>query len=234
VLEEDGRLDVGLARGEHVRVQERLPQPDQRVGQGARVDEDDQAELLDVAVQEFLDEGHHHGLHPAARVGQHAQGQGRLVVKQPAQAGGLRDDHIDVAAGARSVQLAGRAFGLPARDGRLQGPLGQQPQRPAEQFLAAADPAEQRHPRYAKLVGQALHVQPPALKDPPGRDRHDAGRAVPGPLSAPGPHDGPRLGRCVKHPVEHTVHDNSAGLLGRVSGCYIAGKCYIADLEARK
>src|SRR5580700_7762899 len=223
MLEEAGGFDVGLARGQDVRVQERLPQPDKRVGQGARVDEGDQAELLDVAVQEVLDEGHDPGLHPAARVGQHPQGQRRLVVEQPSQARGLGHDRVDVAAGTRGVQLAGRAFGLPARRGGLQGALGQQPQRLAEQFLAAADPAEQRHPRHAQLIGQALHVQAPALIDPPGRYGHDAFPGGPGPLAAPGPHDAPRLGRCLQHAVEHTVNDNSCGRFEGVTGNPLPG-----------
>ncbi|HEY6309288.1 MAG TPA: hypothetical protein VIY52_00560, partial [Streptosporangiaceae bacterium] len=222
MLEEAGGFDVGLARGQDVGVQERLPQPDQRVGQGPRVDEGDQAELLDVAVQEVLDEGHDPGLHPAARVGQHPQGQGRLVVEQPSQARGLGYDRVDVAPGARGVQLAGRAFGLPARGGGLHGALGQQPQRLTEQFLAAADPAEQRHPRHAQLIGQALHVETPTLIHPPGRDGHDAFPGGPGPLAAPGPHDAPPFGR-LKRPVEHTVNDNSCGRFEGVTGNPLAG-----------
>jgi len=114
---------VGLARGEHVRVEERLAQPDQGVRQCARFDEGDQAELLDVAAQEFLDEGHDPGLHPTARVGEHADGQRRLIVEQPAQARGLGDERVDVTAGARRVQFAFRPYRLPAPAGRPARPV---------------------------------------------------------------------------------------------------------------
>jgi hypothetical protein len=42
-LEAIGGFDIGLARGEHVRVQERFPQLDERVGERIRLDERDQA-----------------------------------------------------------------------------------------------------------------------------------------------------------------------------------------------
>ena len=40
----------------------------------------DQAEFLDVAAQQFPDEGQDAGLYPAARVGEHAYGQRGLVI----------------------------------------------------------------------------------------------------------------------------------------------------------
>ena len=44
-------FDVGLARREHVRVKERLPQPDERVAERVRLDDRDQAEFRDVAAR---------------------------------------------------------------------------------------------------------------------------------------------------------------------------------------
>jgi hypothetical protein len=146
LLQPVGRGDVGLARGEHVRVEERLPQPDERVRERARLDDRDQPELGHVAAQQLLVEGDDPALHPAARVGEHAHGQGGLVVQQPAQSLRSGDHRVDVPDGAGGVQLAFGPFGLPARDGDVQHALGEPPQGPAEQFLPAADAPEQRHP----------------------------------------------------------------------------------------
>src|SRR6266536_1251592 len=73
------------------------------------------------------------------------------------------------------VQLAFGPFGLPALDGDFQHALGEPPRGLADQLLPAADTPEQGQPGHAELIGQALHVQPPALVDPPGGGRHDAG-----------------------------------------------------------
>src|SRR4029077_5397688 len=79
-----------------------------------------------------------------------------------------------MADGAGGVQLAFGTFGLPALDGDLQHALGEPPQGLADQLLPAADAAEQGYPGHAQFVGQALHVQPSALVDPPGGGRDDA------------------------------------------------------------
>jgi len=118
---------------------------------------------------------HHTGLHPAARVGQDAEGQGRFVVEQPAQRRSLRHQDVDVATGAGRAQLTRAAFALPASSGRVQQLLGQQPQRLAEQGLASAGLAVQGDPRQAQLVGQALHVESAARAHPAGRARDGPG-----------------------------------------------------------
>src|SRR5689334_2244695 len=184
LLEAVGGLHVGLARGDHVRVEEGLAQPDQRVRQGARLDDRDQAELFHVLAQQYLVEGYDAALHLAARVGEDAHGQGGFVVEEPAQAGRAGHHRVDVADGPGGMQLALGTFGLPALDGDLQHALGQPPQRLADQLLAAADAPEQGHPGHAELVRQPLHVHAPALVDPPGRGGHDAGGAVRGPGGA--------------------------------------------------
>jgi hypothetical protein len=206
LLEAVGGGDIGLARGEHVGVEERFPHADEGVGEGVRLDDRDQAELGDVAAQEAFDEGDHPGLHLAARIGEHAHGQGRLVVEQAAQAHVLGDDRVDVPGGAGCMQLAFGPFGLPACRGHLQHALGEQPHGLAEQCLTAADAAEQGHARDAELIGQALHVQAPALVDPPGGERHRA-RAGPAGLRTRY-RDGPAWPGQVARALDHTANDS--------------------------
>jgi hypothetical protein len=82
-----------------------------------------------------------------------------------------------VPAGAGRVQLARRPLVLPPGRRQRQGALRQQPHRLAQQLLAAASAPEQRHAGNAQLIGEVLHVQPPALVDPPGSERDRPVRA---------------------------------------------------------
>ena len=94
------------------------------------------------------------------------------------------------------MQLAVGPFSFPALDGDLEHALGEPPQRLADQLLPAADAPEHGDPGHAELVGQVLHVHPPALVEPPGGGRHDTRGQVG--LAGPGAGVFRRAGRGIR------------------------------------